>query len=49
MPYTLFLVASKSAGMINQQDVTKTSNCWGVANQKKGTNTNRIVVFQKNL
>lgn len=33
--------------MINQQNFTKTSNCWGVSNQSKGTNTNRIVLFQK--
>ena len=33
--------------MINDQEFTKTSNCWGVDNQSKGTNTNRIVVFQK--
>ncbi len=33
--------------MINDQEFTKTSNCWGVDNKKKGTNTNRIVVFQK--
>jgi len=34
--------------MINQQDFTKTSNCWGVGNNTKGTNTNRIVVLRKN-
>ena len=33
--------------MINSQQFTKTSNCWGVSNGTKGTNTNRIVVFQK--
>lgn len=33
--------------MINDQVFTKTANAWGVNNQKKGTNTNRIVVFQK--
>ncbi len=33
--------------MINSQNFTKTANAWGVDNQKKGTNTNRIVVFQK--
>jgi hypothetical protein len=33
--------------MINDQAFTKTANAWGVNNQKKGTNTNRIVVFQK--
>ena len=33
--------------MINDQTFTKTSNCWGVTNGQKGTNTNRIVVFRK--
>jgi len=33
--------------MINQQEFTKTANCWGVDNNRKGTNTNRIVVFRK--
>ncbi len=34
--------------IINQQEFTKTSNIWGVGNNKKGTNTNRIVIFKKN-
>lgn len=33
--------------MINQQNFTKTANIWGVSNNDKGTNTNRIVVFKK--
>ena len=33
--------------MVNVQEFTKTANTWGVNNQTKGTNTNRIVVFQK--
>ncbi|MEW6281158.1 MAG: DNA methyltransferase [Candidatus Eremiobacterota bacterium] len=33
--------------LINQQEFTKTANCWGVDNGAKGTNTNRIVLFQK--
>jgi len=33
--------------MINDQAFTKTANCWGVDNNAKGTNTNRIVVFSK--
>jgi hypothetical protein len=33
--------------LINDQEFTKTANCWGVANNAKGTNTNRIVLFQK--
>ena len=34
--------------LINAQVFTKTANCWGVANNTLGTNTNRIVVFRKN-
>jgi hypothetical protein len=33
--------------LINKQEFTKTSNCWGVTNQLAGTNTNRVVVLQK--
>lgn len=33
--------------LINQQEFTKTANCWGVENNAKGTNSNRIVVFEK--
>ena len=33
--------------LINDQEFTKTSNCWGVSNQSKGTNTNRIVLLKK--
>jgi hypothetical protein len=33
--------------LINDQKFTKTANCWGVDNNFKGTNTNRIVVFGK--
>jgi len=33
--------------MVNQQDFTKTANCWGVDNGTKGTNTNRIVVLRR--
>jgi hypothetical protein len=33
--------------LINDQIFTKTSNCWGIDNLKKGTNTNRIILFQK--
>ena len=33
--------------MINQQDFTKTSNCWGVSNNASGTNSNRIVLLQR--
>jgi hypothetical protein len=33
--------------LINDQQFTKTANCWGVDNNAKGTNTNRVVVFRK--
>jgi hypothetical protein len=33
--------------LINDQKFTKTANCWGVDNNFKGTNTNRVVVFRK--
>lgn len=33
--------------LINDQRFTKTANCWGVDNMSKGTNSNRIVLFQK--
>jgi hypothetical protein len=33
--------------LINDQEFTKTSNCWGVTNRQKGTNTNRIVLLRK--
>jgi len=35
------------AVIVNSQTFTKTSNIWGVINNKKGTNSNRIVLFQK--
>lgn len=33
--------------MINEQTFTKTANIWGISNNGKGTNTNRIVIFQQ--
>ncbi len=33
--------------LVNQQHFTKTSNTWGIDNNRSGTNTNRIVVMQK--
>lgn len=33
--------------MIHEQAFTKTANCWGIDNDHKGTNTHRIVLFQK--
>lgn len=50
---TLVVPAAKSAGLlpklvlINDQVFTKTANCWGVSNLNKGTNTNRIILLQK--
>ena len=38
-----------SSVLINDQQFTKTANVWGVNNGQKGTNTNRIVVFKKNV
>jgi hypothetical protein len=35
------------AVMINRQNFTKTAQCWGVDNNAKGTNSNRIVVFER--
>jgi len=41
-------VGFKCVGIvINEQNFTKTSNIWGINNHSKGTNTNRIVLFQK--
>jgi hypothetical protein len=33
--------------LINEQTFTKTSNIWGINNNRSGTNSNRIVVFRK--
>jgi len=33
--------------IVNRQIFTKTSNIWGVKNNRSGTNTNRIVLFKK--
>ena len=35
------------AVLINQQEFTKTANCWGIGNNLKGTNSNRIVVLRR--
>ncbi len=35
------------AVVINSQVFTKTAQCWGVDNNRKGTNSNRIVVFER--
>lgn len=47
------IAAGQAAGLkpvlvlINDQKFTKTANCWGVDNNAKGTNTNRVVLFEK--
>ena len=47
------ILAGKAVGLkveytlINNQTFTKTANCWGVSNNTRGTNSNRIVVFRK--
>ncbi|HVP94859.1 MAG TPA: DNA methyltransferase [Methanoregulaceae archaeon] len=33
--------------LMNEQTFTKTSNIWGIDNNRSGTNTNRIVLFRK--
>lgn len=38
---------SRLGVMVNDQEFTKTANCWGVDNGSKGTNTNRIVLLQR--
>ncbi len=47
------LAAGASVGLqpilvlVNSQQFTKTANCWGVSNNAKGTNSNRVVLFEK--
>lgn len=49
----LVISAGAAAGLepllvlVNEQEFTKTANCWGVDNLGKGTNTNRIVLLCK--
>jgi SAM-dependent methyltransferase len=35
--------------MVNAQSFTKTANCWGVANNSRGVNTNRIVLARRRV
>ena len=35
------------AVLVNQQQFTKTANCWGISNNRSGTNTNRIVLLRR--
>ena len=47
------VIAAHRAGLVaeqilvNRQAFTKTANCWGVNNNSKGTNSNRVVVLRK--
>ncbi len=34
--------------LVNSQTFTKTAHIWGVGNNDKGTNSNRVVLFEKN-
>jgi hypothetical protein len=49
----LVIPAAERAGLkpllvlVNEQAFTKTSNCWGVSNMTRGTNTNRVILLQK--
>lgn len=49
----IVIPAAASAGfvaelvLVNSQQFTKTANCWGVTNNEKGTNTNRIVLLRR--
>lgn len=33
--------------LVNVQEFTKTANCWGITNNSRGTNTNRIVILER--
>ncbi len=35
--------------LINRQEFTKTANIWGIKNNSRGTNSNRIVLFYKEM
>ena len=41
LPFTLEEI------LLNEHAFTKTANCWGVDNNKRGTNTNRVVVARR--
>ncbi|MDE2582440.1 MAG: site-specific DNA-methyltransferase [Rhodospirillales bacterium] len=38
---------ARLAVLVNRQAFTKTAQCWGVANNRSGTNTNRIVMLRR--
>jgi hypothetical protein len=33
--------------LVNAQEFAKTAHCWGVGNNARGTNTNRVVVLRR--
>lgn len=33
--------------LVNQHEFTKTSNCWGISNNRKGVNSNRVVLLSR--
>ena len=33
--------------LVNQHEFTKTSNCWGISNNQKGVNSNRVVLLKR--
>lgn len=33
--------------LVNQHEFTKTSNCWGISNNEKGVNSNRVVLLKR--
>jgi len=41
LPFTRLFV------LVNAQEFTKTSHCWGVSNNAKGVNSNRVVVLRR--
>lgn len=41
------LPLERLAVVVNVQEFTKTANLWGVGNNAKGTNTNRIVLMRR--
>lgn len=47
MPVGIEVGFDCEAVLVNVQGFTKTAHIWGVGNNRKGTNTNRIVLFRK--
>jgi hypothetical protein len=38
---------ARLAVLVNRQEFTKTANVWGIANNRRGTNSNRIVLLRR--